>query len=246
MKTLINGDMSSRVDALVGINDMILNGLETYKTEFQQKADLLIDSISKVFISVFEKPIEDVPLRFAKYFLNVVHKVFCTKLIMQEISENFLFAVTEQIFKRLLIENLEKIGDNREGEIMMKTLNGAMLKVLENCKPTIVFVVLIKLLKKYINDTKLQKIPGIVIRCLLKLGKILSSLIIQLEIDKVLIVMHEYLTENKTKAAANNDEMVIKAIKTIINEFVNLKGEAIWESYSAIRSHEKPDENIEK
>jgi len=207
---------------------------------------MLIDALSKVIISTFERPIEDIPLRFAKYFLNVVHKVCCTKLIMREVSETSLFVLTEQILKRLLIEDLDKLGEKGEGEVMLKTLNGTMLRVLEHCKPTRIFVVLIKLLTKYINETSLSKMPGLIIRCLLKLTKILSTVIHQLEVDKILVAMHEYLVEHKINSTANTDEMGTKTIKTIINELVKLQGEAIWESYAAVRNHSKPDSNIER
>lgn len=247
IETLRSGDMSSRVDALVAINDLILNNLELHKEEFQKKSNSLIDALVKVIISTFDRPIEEVPLRFAKYFLNVVHKVCCTKLIMREVSENSLFALTEQILKRLLIEELDKLGDKGEGEVMLKTLNGTMLRVLEHCRPTRIFVVLIKLLTKYINDLGLPKMAGLVIRCLLKLTKILNTLIHQLEVDRVLIAMHEYLIEHKiSNAAASGDEMGTKTIKTIINELVKLQGENIWESYEPIRSLSKPDSNIER
>lgn len=130
--------------------------------------------------------------------------------------------MSEQILTRLLIEDLDKVGDKGEGDVMLKTLNGTMLRLLEHCNPTRVFVVLIKLLTKYKADIKLPKMPGIIIRCLLKMTKVMNSVIEALELDKVLLAMHEYLV--KHKASSGSDEMGTKTIKTILSEIVKLRG----------------------
>ena len=224
IETLRNGDMSSRVDALVAINDLILNNLETHRDELQKKANHLADALTKVIIITFEKPIVEIPLRFAKYFLNVVHKVCCTKIIMRELNESSLFSLAEQILIRLLIDELEKLGEKGEGELMLKTLNGTMLRILEHCRPTRIFVVLIRLLTKYKSGPSLQKMTGLIIRCLLKLTKIMGSLIHQIEIDKLLIAMHEYLVQSKLMSP---EDVGSKTIKTILTEIVKLQGQIV-------------------
>ena len=243
IETLRNGDMSSRVDALVAINDLILNNLETHKDELQKKANQLADSLTKVILITFDKPITEIPLRFAKYFLNVVHKVCCTKIIMRELNENSLFTLVEQILVRLLIDELEKLGEKGEGELMLKTLNGTMLRILEHCRPTRIFVVLIRLLTKYKSGIQLQKMTGLIIRCLLKLTKIMASLIHQIEIEKILLAMHEYLVQSKL---SSSEDVGSKTIKTILTEIVKLQGPNIWQSYEEVKKHSIPDVHIEK
>lgn len=243
IETLRNGDMSSRVDALVSINDLVLNSLETHKDELQRKANNLSDALTKVIVITFEKPIQEIPLRFAKYFLNVVHKVCCTKIIMKELNETSLFALVEQVLIRLLIEELEKLGEKGEGEAMLKTLNGTMLRMLEHCKPTLIIVVLIRLLTKYKTGTSLQKMTGLIIRCLLKLAKIMPSLIRQIEIGKILIAMHEYLVGSKL---SSSEDVGSKIIKTILTEIVKLQGPGVWEAYEDIKRHSVPDVHIER
>ena len=243
IETLRSGDMSARVDALVFINDFVLNCLETHKEELQRKANILADSLTRVIIITFDKPVADIPLRFAKYFLNVVNKICCTKLIMKELNESSLLALVEQILIRLLIEELEKLGEKGEGEAMLKSLNGTMLRILEHCKPTLIFVVLIRLLTKYKSGTSLQKMTGLIIRCLLKLAKIMPSLIRQIEIGKILISMHEYLIGSKL---SSSEDVGSKTIKTILTEVVKLQGPSIWEAYEDIRKHSAPDVQIER
>lgn len=90
-------------------------------------------------------------------------------------SEKETYELTEQLLMRLLTENLDKLGEVKEGEVILKTLNAAMLRLLENCQPTLIYLSLYKLLKKYKNYTVLPKLPGLAIKCLLKLAKIIEK-----------------------------------------------------------------------
>ena len=224
IEILISGDMSSRVDALVAINDFILNNLESQREEFQQKSNMLSEALTKVIIDTFDRPTQDISLRFAKYFLNVVHKVCSTKIIMSELCESSLNSFTEQILIRLLTEELEKAGEKGEGEVMLKALNGTMLRILENSQPTMMMVVLIKLLTKYKLNSKLPKLPGLIIRCMLKVTKSLIHVIQQNETDKILLAMHEYLIQVRVTTGEDNGS---KALKSILNELVKLQGKSI-------------------
>ena len=48
----------------------------------------------------------------------------------------------------LLINGLDKIGENQEGNIIFKSINSTMLRVLDNCNTTLVIKVLLELLKR--------------------------------------------------------------------------------------------------
>jgi cytoskeleton-associated protein 5 len=242
IETLRNGDMSSRVDALVAINDIILISLDKFKEELIRKANCLADALTRVIFITFEKPSKEIPLRFAKYFLTVVNKVCCTKLIVKEFNENSLFGLVEQVLTRLLIDDLEKLGVNGEGEALLKNLNATMLRILEHCKPTLIFVVLIRLMSKYKSQSSLSKMPSLIIRCLLKLHKILPSLIRHLEVSKILLAMHEYLLNS----TISSDDVGLRTMKTILTELVKLVGTDIWVYYEEIKKHSLPDTQIEK
>jgi hypothetical protein len=70
-----------------------------------------------------------------------------------------------------------------------------MLRLLENCDNTIMFCVLFRLLRVYREDANHKKIPGLIIKCLMKLHKVLEKLIDRIQIDKILVVIHEYLLD---------------------------------------------------
>ena len=153
-------------------------------------------------VDIFKYPVNDIPLRFTKYFITIVNKTCASKEIMKEVTEERVYKLAEQLLTRLLIENLDKIGENREGELILKNLNSSMLRMLENCNLTYIFCVLFRLLREYKDDTTLPKLPGLIIKCLLKLSKIMDKLIDKLDLSKFLVAIHEYLVvidhENKT------------------------------------------------
>ena len=179
------GDLSKRVDSLVFLNEVVSSKYEEFKDQLKTKADMLVDSITYVIDDVFSKSLDELPVRFAKYFLTIVHKLCSLKGIMLHVSEDKLYLFGEQLLTRLLIEGLDKVGDKGEGETMIRNLNGTMLRLLENCAPTNIFCVLILLLRKYKGYTELPKLPGLIIKCLLKLTKILENIAHELNIERV-------------------------------------------------------------
>lgn len=128
----------------------------------------------------------------------------------------------------------------------MKTLNAAMLRLLENAQPTIIYCTLYNLLRKYRDYTVLPKLPGLVIKCLLKLAKIIEKQTSMLEIDRVLLAIHEYLLCINHDDKSQNDEMGIRITKTVLHELVTIKGEQIWDSYKLVERHRKEDNYIKR
>jgi hypothetical protein len=59
---------------------------------------------------IFRYPVNDIPLRFTKYFITIVNKTCASKEIMREVTEDKVNKLAEQLLTRLLIENLDKIG----------------------------------------------------------------------------------------------------------------------------------------
>ena len=126
---------------------------------------------------------------------------------MTEVSEKSVHDLVEQLLTRLLIDNLDKIGQNKEGELILKTLNSSMIRMLENCNHTYIFGVLFGLLKKFQNDDSLPKMHGLIIKCLLKLNKIMDKLIEKLDMPKFLVSIHEYLVIIDHNNRSQNDDL---------------------------------------
>lgn len=228
------GDLLERVDSLVALNEIISttsssnNSEQTQEQKNQLKAliyccNQLINAFTVVMKDIFRHQVQDIPLRFTKYFITIVNKSCSSKEIMREVSEQSVHDLVEQLLTRLLIDNLDKIGQNKEGELILKNLNSSMLRMLENCNHTYVFGVLFGLLKKSKEDNSLPKLPGLIIKCLLKLSKIMDKLIEKMDMQKFLVAIHEYLVtidhDNKTQ----NDDLGVRIVKTLVNEVVKLK-----------------------
>ncbi len=147
---------------------------------------------------------------------------------MREVSEKSVHDLVEQLLTRLLIENLDKIGQNKEGELILKNLNSSMLRMLENCNHTYIFGVLFKLMKNFKEDSSLPKLPSLIIKCLLRLSKLMDKLIKQLDLGKFLVYMHEYMVTIDYDNKSPNDDLGVRIMKTLINELVKHKGESIW------------------
>jgi len=98
-----------------------------------------------------------------------------------------------------------------------------MLRCLENCNKTSIFCVLFNLLRRYKDTSSQAKLPGLIIKCLLKLSKILEKVINELEIERVLLVIHLYLISIDHERKASNDEMGIRIVKTLVHEMVKIK-----------------------
>lgn len=126
------GDLSKRVDSLVALNDIITR-IQVYQDAIVKCADELCAALTHVLVETFEKPLPDIPLRFAKYFVTIVNRVCTSTEIMKACNEHECFELCEQLLLRLLTEGLDKLGDAKEGETILKTLNAAMLRLLDNC-----------------------------------------------------------------------------------------------------------------
>jgi len=161
---------------------------------------------------------------------------------MNHVSEPHLLALTEQLLTRLLTDGLDKIGEEQEGEIILRNLNGSMLRLLENSNHTYIFCVLFNLLSKYKESTQYPKLPSLIIKCLLKLSKILEKLITRLQMDKILLAIHHYMVlVSQNQTMSQNDEMGVRIVKTILNELVKLTKEDIWDDYQVVEDDGQPD-----
>jgi len=125
-------------------------------------------------------------------------------------------------------------------------LNGSMLRCLENCNKTSIFCVLFNLLRRHKDNAVQVKLPGLIIKCLLKLSKILEKLINELDIERVLICIHLYLISINHEAKTSNDEMGIRIVKTLVHEMVKVKKHAILESYKVVERHEIEDKHLQR
>ena len=129
-------DISKKVDSLVTINEIVCNLNEQTITVMQKVANELISAFVHLINEVFEVPLEKMNIKFVKYFMTIVVKICSSRDLMNHVCYEMVFALAQQLLTRLMIEGLEKLGDNLEGDQIQKNLNSSMLRVLENCNHT--------------------------------------------------------------------------------------------------------------
>ena len=254
LEMLKNKDISKRVDALVCLNEKTSSLLDQNKGVLAANCNLMFTTFSEVLKEAFERPEHDIPLRFTKFFLGAVNKVCGIKTVVKDANEQSIRPLLEQLLSKLLYDGLDKLGVNKEGEFIIKTINSAVIKMLENCNPTRVLIALIRLFGQYkivtANSGKvnLVKMPSIIAKCLQKLTKVFDSLVPNLDIGLILLCIYEHLTSNisNNQPKTPADDMGLRLGKTLLNELVKAKREDIWKEYKIIEQLGKPDEHIKK
>ena len=252
MNNLLTNDISERVNAIIIIHDLICAKYEDNKKILKEN----IDNIIKIFIIAMKNlfntnDITTIPIKFSKYLATVLCKIASNKELISNISYDVLYELSEELLSNLLIENLDKIGNNQEGSIIFKSLNSTMLRILENCNSTNVILVLLDLIKTYRTKGEKSKVAGLAIKCLLKVNQNLSTIINSISVDKILLQIHILLidfeqTQPDLSAKTQTDQMIIRFIKNLINDLCKIKLQKIILDYDLVKNHGVNDKYIIK
>jgi hypothetical protein len=78
--------MKKRVDALVALNE-IRGNLNTNEKAIVYSCNEICATFTHVLIDIFARPLAEIPLRFAKYFVTIVNKTLNLEVIMIEATE---------------------------------------------------------------------------------------------------------------------------------------------------------------
>jgi hypothetical protein len=155
-----------------------------------------------------------------------------------------------ELLTYLLISNLDKIGENQEGNIIFKSLNSAMLRILENCDTTSVILVLLEIIKQNQIKEDDYNLSNLAIKCLIKITQNLKEYINNIQFDKILLQMHLILINydkniNKMEIKTQTDIMTVKFIKNFIIDVVKIKRESVLQDYNnLIQNHKFKDKHI--
>ena len=95
INSLKYGDLSKRVDSLVSLNELISQLPGQNEEAMRYCCNDLCQSFTHVLVDIFERPLPDIPLRFAKYFVTIVNKTCQIRQIMQSCSEQHVYDLSE-------------------------------------------------------------------------------------------------------------------------------------------------------
>ena len=79
---------------MIALNE-IIQAVQKHEKGIKYTANDLISAFTHVLIDIFERPIKDFPLRFAKYFVTIVNKTCSCKEIMEEVREQEIYEMSE-------------------------------------------------------------------------------------------------------------------------------------------------------
>ncbi|KAF9590616.1 hypothetical protein IFM89_035934 [Coptis chinensis] len=202
-------------------------------------ADKLVLCLATKVAKTFDFSLAGASSRSCKYVLNTLMQTFQNKKLAHAIKESTLHSLITELLLWLLDERVPLMDD---GSQLLKALNVLMLKILDNAERTSSFVVLINLLRPLDPSRwpspaspetvviRNQKFSDLVVKCLIKLTKVLQSTIYEVDLDRILQSIHVYLQElgmEEIRKRAGADDKPLRMVKTVLHELVKLRGTAI-------------------
>ena len=249
LNSLFSKDQTEKLNAIVNIHELICGKFEQNKEKLISNIDEIITVFRKVSDELFlVKDLKTIPVKFAKYLAIVLCKLTSNKELISNLNYEVLLDLSRQLLRYLLINGLDKIGENQEGNIIFKSINSTMLRILENCDTTSVILALLELIKEF-QEKEDKNLINLAAKCLLKTTQNLKLNIDNIKIDKVLLQIHLLLLtlqkKNQDSNKKNHNNLVINTVKNMVEDFVKLKKDKILEEYSkSVKNHEINDKYI--
>ncbi|CAM8905774.1 unnamed protein product [Rhodiola kirilowii] len=216
-------------------NDPESSGME----EIMKDTDRLVACLANKVPTTFDYSLAGASSRSCKYVLNTLMQTFQNRKLAHAVKESTLDILVTELLLWLLDDRVPRMDD---GSQLLKALNVLMLKILDNADRTSSFVVLINLLRPLdpsrwpsppSNESpaiRNQKFSDLVVKCLIKLTKVLQSTIYEVDLDRILRSIHVYLQElgmEEIRRRAGADDKPLRMVKTVLHELVKLRGTAI-------------------
>ncbi|XP_078437424.1 ARM repeat superfamily protein [Wolffia australiana] len=204
-----------------------------------KEADKLVSCLANMVPKTFGFILAGASSRSCKYVLNTLMQTFQIKRLAHAVRERTLDNLITELLMWLLDERVPLMDD---GSQLLKALNVLMLKILDNAERTSSFVVLISRLRPLdlsrwpsppSNEnitTRNQKFSELVVKCLIKLTKVLQSTIFEVDLDRILQSIHVYLQDlgmEEIRRRAGADDKPLRMVKTVLHELVKIRGTAI-------------------
>ena len=254
MNNLFSEDESEKMGTIIIIHEILCSKYQQNKYILIPNIDNIIKIIIKITHELFEN-VDDlnnkiIPLKFAKYLATILCKITSNKELIIHISYKVLYDLCFELLNYLLINGLDKIGSNQEGNIIFKSLNSAMLRVLENCDTTSVILALLEIVKQNQNNDNSGLLCNLAMKCLFKVTRNINDIVNKIQLDKILIQMHLFTynfdkLSNGRESNSQSSIMIIRFIKNFIIDMVKIKKRDIMDDYNkSIANNQYKDKYI--
>ena len=235
-------DEDEKINSIIIIHEILCS-------KYQQNKFILIpniDNIIKIFIKISHRLFDSIDnlknkvieLKFTKYLVTILYKLMSNKELIIHISYKVIYDLCYEFLNYLLINGLDQIGSNQEGIIIFKSINSAMIRIIENYDTTSVILIFLEIIKQIQNNINLNLLSNLAVKCLIKTTQNIQSIINNIQLDKILLEMHlliynyDKIYRNNTEQNSKNDFMYLRFIKSFIIDIVKIKRSAIMEDYN--------------
>ena len=263
MNNLSSDNYLIKINAIIILHEILCLKYEENKLIILNNIEQIMDIFAKIIKELFyyfrnnNKHLEsDINyIKFTKYIVTTICKLLSNIEIINIISYKTIYTLSEEIINFLLIDEDDfKNENNNEKNIIFKSLNSSMIRILENYNITSILLILFELITNYYNkDTEKNNLfIFTILNCLEKKTQNIEEIITFIEVDAILLQIHlllnkleQYIPELKAKSEL--DRMIITFIQKFLFELVNYKKEKIFEDYNrSVKCHFLRDKYIIK
>jgi len=105
----------------------------------------LMSSFTSALNELFNCPRYELPTKWVTWFLKYLNRYASNRLFFEFISEETLLNFTNTVLTKMLAEDAQKKHD-RQAALFTRSLNGIMLRILENARSGQMIEVLLELM----------------------------------------------------------------------------------------------------
>ncbi len=121
-----------------------------------------------------------------------------------------------------------------------RSMNKVLSSVIKKADPNRLFTVLILNLYQDAPGARKAHFVDAVLKCLLDMTRRMPSYIEMLDIDHLLLDIHKFLTAHPPSQYRGKEFKPLRLLKTIINQLVDIKGQAIRQHLSLVPVDDNP------
>ena len=266
MNNLLSDNYLIKINTIIILHEILCVKYEQNKIIILNNIDQIIDIFIKIIKDLFyyienynnhlESNLNTNFIKFTKYIVTTLCKLLSNKELILNVSYRTIYNLSEELISCLIInEDLIKGNDNnnkQEKNIIFKSLNSSMMRILDNYNTTSILLILIELISNYYNKNihNYNVFISTIINCLEKKTQNIETIISDIQIDAILLQVHlllnklnEYLSDLKPKNDIDN--MIISFIKKFMYAIICYKKEKILYDYNkSVRCHFLNDKYI--
>ena len=221
------------VEVIINIHNITYRNYLQNKKVLNQNSDKIISSFTEVITKLFL--IEPLRIKIIKYYILVLCKLCNIKEFIANIVLNTQKNLIVLVLSNLLKENLNSLGENGEGNTILKSLNSIITHVIEYCDITKNIEIIIDLEKKYRKEN--PKLAEYSARCLIivtqYVKKFWNELNYNIIFGKINEIIEDFISEdNAIPSKEKTDQTILITLKNLINEISKSKNEKILDDYN--------------